>query len=126
MDNNYFTTVNPYFAQQDQQGLNPVFQNIAAQQANQNAALAQQNQQVQQAGQVQGGGMSGLNPMMMAMMLRGKKDNFGNSGMSSGMTNGGVTGNVYDNYGNLISSGNASPSAASWGQAFGGIGGMGD
>jgi hypothetical protein len=72
MDNNYFTTVNPYFAQQDQQGLNPVFQNIAAQQANQNAALAQQNQQVQQAGQVQGNGMSGMNPMMMAMMLRGK------------------------------------------------------
>jgi hypothetical protein len=72
MDNNYFTTVNPYFAQQDQQGLNPVFQNIAAQQANQNAALAQQNQQVQQAGQTQGNGMSGMNPMMMAMMLRGK------------------------------------------------------
>lgn len=72
MDNNYFTTVNPYFAQQDQQGLNPVFQNIAAQQANQNAALQQQNQQVQQAGQTQGNGMSGMNPMMMAMMLRGK------------------------------------------------------
>ena len=71
MDNNYFTQVAPYM-QQDQ-GLNPVFQNIAQQQANQNAALAQQNQQVQQAGQVQGGGMSGLNPMMMAMMLRGKK-----------------------------------------------------
>jgi hypothetical protein len=72
MDNSYFTQVAPYFQQQDQ-GLNPVFQNIAAQQANQNAALAQQNQQVQQAGQTQGGGMSGLNPMMMAMMLRGKK-----------------------------------------------------
>ena len=71
MDNSYFTQVAPYM-QQDQ-GLNPVFQNIAQQQANQNAALAQQNQQVQQAGQVQGGGMSGLNPMMMAMMLRGKK-----------------------------------------------------
>ena len=72
MDNSYFTTVNPYFAQQDQQGLNPVFQNIAAQQKNQNAALQQQNQQVQQAGQTQGNGMSGMNPMMMAMMLRGK------------------------------------------------------
>ena len=57
---------------QQDQGLSPVFQNIAQQQANQNAALAQQNQQVQQAGQTQGGGMSGLNPMMMAMMLRGK------------------------------------------------------
>jgi hypothetical protein len=72
MDNNYFTQVAPYFQQQDQ-GLSPVFQNIAQQQQNQNAALAQQNQQVQQAGQVQqGGGMSGLNPMAMAMMLRGK------------------------------------------------------
>jgi hypothetical protein len=71
MPSPYFTTVAPYFAEQDQ-GLNPVFQNIAAQQANQNAALQQQNQQVQQAGQVQSGGMSGMNPMMMAMMLRGK------------------------------------------------------
>ena len=68
MDNNYFTTVNPYFAQQDQQGLNPVFQNIAAQQANQNAALQQQNQQVAQAGQVQS--KSGMNPMDLAKMLR--------------------------------------------------------
>ena len=125
MPSPYFTTIAPYFAQQDQ-GLNPVFQNIAAQQANQNAALQQQNQQVQQAGQVQGGGMSGMNPMMMAMMLRGKKDNFGNSGMSSGMTNAGVTGNLYDNYGNLTSTGNAAPSAATWNQAFGGTSGMGD
>jgi len=66
MDNNYFTTVNPYFAQQDQ-GLNPVFQNIAQQQANQNAALAQQNQLTQQAGQTQ---QSGMNPMAMAKALR--------------------------------------------------------
>ena len=47
---NYFTNVNPYFQQispLEQQGLSPVFQNIAAQQANQNAALQQQNQQVQ-------------------------------------------------------------------------------
>lgn len=71
MDNNYFTQVAPYFQQQDQ-GLNPVFQNIAQQQQNQNAALAQQNQQVQQAGQVQQGG-GGMNPLAMAMMLRGKK-----------------------------------------------------
>jgi hypothetical protein len=69
MDNNYFTTVNPYFAQQDQ-GLSPVFQNIAQQQQNQNAALAQQNQLTQQAGQTSQGG--GMNPMAMAMMLRKK------------------------------------------------------
>jgi hypothetical protein len=70
MDNNYFTQVAPYFQQQDQ-GLMPVFQNIAAQQANQNAALAQQNQLVNQAGQTQQQG--GMNPMAMAMALRGKK-----------------------------------------------------
>ena len=69
MDNSYFTNVNPYFAQQDQQGLSPVFQNIGQQQANQNAALAQQNQQVMQAGQTQ---QSGMNPMAMAKALRNK------------------------------------------------------
>ena len=66
MDNNYFTTVNPYFAQQDQ-GLMPVFQNIAQQQQNQNMAIQQGNQLTQQAGQV---GQGGMNPMMMAAMLR--------------------------------------------------------
>ena len=71
MPSPYFTTVAPYFAGQDQ-GLSPVFQNIAQQQQNQNAALQQQNQQVQQAGQMQGGGMGGMNPMLMAAMLRGK------------------------------------------------------
>ena len=70
MPSPYFTTIAPYFAQQEQ-GLNPVFQNIGAQQANQNAALQQQNQQVQQAGQVQGGG-GGMNPLAMAAMLRRK------------------------------------------------------
>jgi hypothetical protein len=70
MNSSYFTTVAPYFAQQEQ-GLNPVFQNIAQQQQNQNAALQQQNQQVQQAGQVQGGG-GGMNPLAMAAMLRRK------------------------------------------------------
>jgi hypothetical protein len=59
--------VNP----QEQQGLMPVFQNMAAQQAAQNAALAQQNQLVQQAGQT--GQSGGMNPMAMAAMLR-KKD----------------------------------------------------
>jgi len=70
MDNNYFTNVNPYFAQQDQ-GLSPVFQNIAQQQQNQNAALAQQNQLTQQAGQI-GQQSGGMNPMAMAAMLRKK------------------------------------------------------
>jgi hypothetical protein len=63
--------MNPYFKQgqpmQDLGGLQPVFQNFGQQQANQQAALAQQNQLVNQAGQSQGGGM---NPMALASMLR--------------------------------------------------------
>jgi hypothetical protein len=69
--------MNPYILQgqpmQDLGGLNPVFQNFGQQQANQQAALAQQNQLVNQAGQTQQGGM---NPIAMAMMLRkGDKPN---------------------------------------------------
>ena len=60
---------NPYIQQGQQQdigGLNPVFQNIAQQQAMQNMAI-QQNQGLNQAaGQTQGG----MNPMAMAAMLR--------------------------------------------------------
>ena len=77
MNNDYFTTVNPYFAQQDQ-GLSPVFQNIAQQQQNQNAALMQQNQLNQQAGQSQQS--SGMNPMAMAMALRKKDGQQGQQG----------------------------------------------
>jgi hypothetical protein len=54
--------MNPYILQgqapQDLSGLQPVFQNFGQQQANQQAALAQQNQLVNQAGQNQGGGMN--------------------------------------------------------------------
>lgn len=69
MDNNYFTTVNPYFTQSDQ-GLSPVFQNIAAQQQNQNMAVQQGQQMANQA--AQSGQQGGMNPMMMAAMLRKK------------------------------------------------------
>jgi hypothetical protein len=74
MDNNYFTNVGSYMQPinpLEQQGLNPVFQNIAAQQANQNMAMQQGNQLTQQAGQT--GQQGGMNPMQMAAMLR-KKD----------------------------------------------------
>jgi 3-oxoacyl-(acyl-carrier-protein) synthase len=71
MNNPYFTQVAPYM-QEDQQGLMPVFQNIAAQQANQNAALQQQMQNNQMAGQTQGSGMGGMNALAMAAMLRKK------------------------------------------------------
>ena len=110
---------------QQDQGLSPVFQNIGAQQAFQNQNLQQGTQLAQQAGQTAQNSMAGLNPLAMAAMLR-NKPNFGNSGMSSGMTNGGVTGNIYDNNGNLLTTGNAAPGAATWNQAFGGTGGMGD
>ncbi len=71
---------NPYIMQQPQQdigGLSPVFQNIAAQQAMQNAALQQGQGLTQTAGQTSQGGM---NPMAMAMMLRkGKSDPYANA-----------------------------------------------
>jgi hypothetical protein len=74
MDNNYFTNVGSYMQPinpQEQQGLMPVFQNIAAQQAAQNAAMQQGQGLTQAAGQTGQGG--GMNPMAMAAMLR-KKD----------------------------------------------------
>jgi hypothetical protein len=55
---------------QDLGGLSPYFQNIAQQQAMQNAAMQQGQGLTQDAGQTQQGGM---NPLAMAMMLR-KKD----------------------------------------------------
>jgi hypothetical protein len=65
--------MNPYILpsqpMQDVSGLQPVFQNFGQQQANQQAALAQQNQLMNEAGQSQGGGM---NPMALAMALRNK------------------------------------------------------
>jgi hypothetical protein len=54
------------------QGLNPVFQNIAQQQAMQNAALQQQNQQVQQAGMT--GQNANQNQLALAMALRKQND----------------------------------------------------
>jgi hypothetical protein len=65
--------MNPYILptlpMQDVSGLQPVFQNFGQQQANQQAALAEQNQLVNQPNQGQGGGM---NPLAMAAMLRNK------------------------------------------------------
>jgi hypothetical protein len=55
---------------QDVSGLQPVFQNFGQQQANQQAALAQQNQLASQAGQTQNG--AGMNQLALAMMLRAK------------------------------------------------------
>ena len=64
-------TTNPYIMQmpqtQDLGGLSPYYQNIAQQQAIQNAAMQQAQGLTQQAGQTAQGGM---NPMAMAQMLR--------------------------------------------------------
>jgi hypothetical protein len=94
--------MNPYIQfqnPQDVQGLNPVFQNIAQQQATQNSLLNQQGQMAQQAGQSQQGAM---NPLAMAMALRGqqKKPGLGETTNSFGKviadpTYG--TGNAYSN-----------------------------
>ena len=65
-------TNNPYIMQmpqaQDLSGLAPYYQNIANQQAMQNAAMQQAQGLTQQAGQTAQGG--GMNPLAMAMMLR--------------------------------------------------------
>jgi hypothetical protein len=53
---------------QDIGGLSPVFQNIAQQQANQNMVMQQGQGLTQAAGQTGQGG--GMNPMMMAALLR--------------------------------------------------------
>jgi hypothetical protein len=68
--------MNPYiqsFQQpQDMSGLQPVYQNMAAQQQFQNQAAQQGQQLTQQAGQTAQGGM---NPLAMATLLRKKDPN---------------------------------------------------
>jgi hypothetical protein len=80
--------MNPYILQgqpmQDVSGLQPVFQNFGQQQANQQAALAQQNQLVNQAGQTQNG--AGMNQLALAMMLRGKDLKKPNDGITERST----------------------------------------
>jgi hypothetical protein len=80
---------NPYIQQgqmQDLSGVAPMYQNIGGQQANQNAALGQQNQLMNQAaqlGQQSGGG--GMNPMALAMALRNGKPQGDNSMLGARM-----------------------------------------
>jgi hypothetical protein len=69
-------SVPSYFAEMspdEKAKLMPMFQNIGQQQANQQAALSEQNQQVMQAGQI--GKKGGNDSMALAMMLRKKKPN---------------------------------------------------
>jgi len=65
--NMYNPYIMPTQQTQDLGGLAPYYQNIAQQQAMQNAAMQQGQGLTQQAGQTT---QSGMNPMMMAMMLR--------------------------------------------------------
>jgi hypothetical protein len=73
----YYLAMNPMGKptpqMQDIGGLSPVFQNIAAQQASQNAAMQQGQALTQAAGQTGQGG--GMNPMMMAALLRKQDPN---------------------------------------------------
>lgn len=67
--NNAYNRFAQMMQPQEVGGISPVFQNLAQQQALQNAAMQQGMGLTQQAGQTaqQGGSM---NPLMMAMMLR--------------------------------------------------------
>jgi hypothetical protein len=85
----YTDTYMPTGFAQDQ-GLLPVFQNIGQQQAMQNAALAQQNQQVQQAGMTGQGGNQ--NQLAMAMALRNQNDPYKQAQQAMGKYG---QGNVY-------------------------------
>ena len=82
---------------QDIGGISPVFQNIGNQQAMQNMAMQQGMGLTQQAGQIgqQGGG--GMNPMMLAQMLRGGKTGSYLSSIAPMIRYG--AGNVYGGFG---------------------------
>jgi hypothetical protein len=72
---------NPRPQTQDLGGLAPVYQNIANQQAMQNAAMQQGMNLTNQAGMTVDGKQAGMNPMMMAQMLR--KENTGSPYLAS-------------------------------------------
>ena len=69
--NMYNPYIMPMPQTQDLGGLSPYYQNIAAQQAMQNAAMQQAQGLTQDAGRTVQGGM---NPLAMAMMLRKGQD----------------------------------------------------
>jgi hypothetical protein len=79
MPNPYTNTYMPNgFEEANQQGINPVFQNIGAQQQYMNQQLGQANQLAQPTSR--GTNMSGVNPLAMAMMLRDKDPYAANKG----------------------------------------------
>ena len=123
--NPYLSQFAPQTMQQDVYGAPPVMDTSGRAMA-QNALNQQGSQLAQQALGVNKNPMSKIDPIKLGMALRGMgTEKFGESGMSSGMTNAGVTGNVYDANGQLMTTGNLAPQAATWNQAFGGTGEMG-
>ena len=94
-----------YPQMQDVSGLTPVFQNIGAQQALHNQLMQQQNQQNQDAvniGASYGKGISGLNPLAMAAMLRDQKPDMMGIGQTPNWSNPYAT---YNNGASIGSSG---------------------
>ena len=90
------------FEDANQQGLNPVFQNIGSQQAYMNQQLGQGNQMAQPTSH--GPNISGLNPLAMAMMLRNKKPETMGTGQTPDYNNPYTnTGGYFDQgaYGNM-------------------------
>lgn len=100
MANPYIANIDAY-GQQDLSGYAPTMQDIAQQKLMQQLALAQQNSQVQEAGQQHGSGMSGLSPLAMAMMLRKKKPDVMGPGETPNWEN------PYANYNNGATSGSS-------------------
>lgn len=124
--NPFLSQVAPQAMQQDAYGQTPMMDTTARQLA-QDAANKQGSQLGQQALGINKNFMSQVDPVKLGLALRNMgTDKFGSSGISSGMSNGGVTGNVYDANGQLLTTGNSAPPAATWNQAFGGTGGMGN
>jgi hypothetical protein len=124
--NPYLSQVAPQAMQQDAYGQAPMMDTSGRAMA-QNALNQQGATTAHQALGINKNFMSQVDPVKLGMALRqmNPADQFGSSGMSSGMTNGGVTGNNYDANGQLISASNSAPPAATWNQSFGGTGGMG-
>jgi hypothetical protein len=97
MNNPYTSMFMPSGFDQNQQGLAPVFQNIGAQQSMQNAAMQEQNNQVQQAGMIgqQAGGNAQQQALANALRNR-NNDPYAQTAMANKQYG---AGNVYSQYG---------------------------
>lgn len=101
MANPYITNADPYMSQMDLSGYAPTMQDDQRQRMMQAAALAQQLQEVQDAGKTQGSGVSGIAPLALAAMLRKKKPEVMGPGETPDWQN------PYANYNNGATSGSS-------------------